>query len=166
MDEDTLSIALNMAGRIFRDAGIRLTWLRCPSGTTLDTGSDSNLLVLNIIPHPTRNGVSQDALGYSFIGQGRSVYADVFRDRVFSLAVWGGRCSEAVLLGHVIAHELGHLLLGAPGHSLKGMMMNHWHASDLDRAAAGLMQFSSDDAVRMRAQLYQGNHGGAAPTVE
>ena len=155
VDEDTLSNALNMAARIFRDAGIRLTWLRCPPGTALNLDSDSNLFILSIIRHPTRNAVSQEALGYSFIGQGRSVYADVFRDRVFSLAIWGGRCLEAVLLGHVIAHELGHLFLGLPGHSREGMMMNHWHASDLGRAAAGLIQFSPHEIALMRARLDQ-----------
>ena len=39
------------------------------------------------------------------------VLATVFRDRVLALATKSQRCAEAMLLGHAIAHELGHLLL-------------------------------------------------------
>ncbi len=37
------------------------------------------------------------------------------------------KVSTAEVLGHVIAHELGHLLLNTPGHSTHGIMHGEWN---------------------------------------
>ena len=66
----------------------------------------------------------------------------MFRDRVLALTARGGQCSEAVLLGHAIAHELGHLLLGTSAHARYRLMAGRWRNTDLDRASVGLLLFS------------------------
>jgi hypothetical protein len=149
VDETTLSGALKRVALIFRDAGIRLTWLECSTGCRVD---DPSVLVLRIVGHPASESVSPNALGFAVAQQGDSKYASVFRDRVLAMVGPGGPCSEAELLGHAMAHELGHLLLGTSAHSRYGLMAGRWRATDLDRASVGLLLFSPAEAAIMRAE--------------
>jgi hypothetical protein len=108
-------------------------------------------LALRIIREPASGFVSRNALGFAVAVQGDSVYATVFRNPLLAMSS-GGRWSEAVLLGHAIAHELGHLLLGTSEHLRYGLMAGHWRDTDLDRASFGLLLFSPAEAARMRAE--------------
>jgi hypothetical protein len=56
------------------------------------------------------------------------------------------------LLGCVIAHELGHLLLGKDSHSATGLMSAVWQDSELRQAAQGNLFFTAGQGVRMRSQ--------------
>jgi len=156
--EDALTIALKKAGLIFRDAGVRLTWVRCPASSigpvnSLECRSDgARVLIVRIMRRPMGAFVSRNALGFAVTTQGGSVYATVFRDRVLEIIALGGPCSEAVLLGHAIAHELGHLLLDSSVHARSGLMAGRWSRTDLDRAAVGLLNFSPMEATRMRTE--------------
>jgi hypothetical protein len=158
VDETTLSGALSRVAQIFRDAGIRLTWLKCPGATVQSANSagcladESSVLVLRIVNHPASESVSPNALGFAVAHQGDSTYASVFRDRVLAMVGRGGPCSEAELLGHAMAHELGHLLLGTSAHSRYGLMAGRWRATDLDRASLGDLRFSPAEAAIMRAE--------------
>jgi len=156
VDEKTLSATLDRAGRIFGEAGLKLRWLRCPAslGGRNDAGcrsDDLNVLVLRIVHRPPKTYLGQEALGFAVSSQEDSVYASVFLDRVLAMVPLGGRCSASVLLGHVIAHELGHLMLANPAHARHGLMAASWNAADLQLAAGGLLQFSVAEAERMRA---------------
>lgn len=108
-------------------------------------------LVVRVIGEPLTGFGSRRWLGYTVFAEGGSVYATVFRDRVLEHAR-RGRNSPGVLLGTVMAHELGHLLLGKSVHARYGLMSCPWTASQLDRAAAGLLLFSTDEAARMRGR--------------
>jgi hypothetical protein len=57
------------------------------------------------------------------------------------------------MLGHVMTHELGHLLLGSNRHSDAGVMRPRWSDRDLFRAQMGALQFTSAQADRMRLQV-------------
>jgi len=163
VDENTLSIALDRAGLIFRDAGVRVAWLRC-SASSIQTVNPAECsmtnictLILRITSQPAAGSVSRNAFGFAVTSQGGSVYATVFRDRVLALAQ-SGRYSEAVLLGHAIAHELGHLLLNSSTHARYGLMAARWRDTELDRAAVGLLTFSPAEASCIRAEvLRRGN---------
>ncbi len=158
VDEMTLSGALQRVALIFRQAGIRLTWLKC-RGATIQPGDSagclvdpSHVLVLRIVGNPASESVSPNALGFAVAHHGDSTYASVFRDRVLATAGRGGPCSEAELLGHAMAHELGHLLRGSSAHSRYGLMAGRWRATDLDRASVGGLLFSPAEAAIMRAE--------------
>lgn len=158
VDEKTLSGALNRVALVFRDARIRLTWLKCPGPTIQPADSagspadESSVLVLRVMGHPASQSVSPNALGFAVTHQGDSTYASVFRDRVLAMVGRGGPCSEAELLGHAMAHELGHLLLGSSAHSRYGLMAGRWSATDLNRASVGDLLFSPAEAALMRAE--------------
>jgi hypothetical protein len=58
-----------------------------------------------------------------------------------------------VILGHVLAHETGHLLLGADSHSVSGIMHVPWRVKDLEIMAEGRMLFTPGEARRMRMNV-------------
>jgi hypothetical protein len=78
------------------------------------------------------------------------MYAHVYVG-VIKMLARRSRSFEPHILGHVIAHEMGHLLLGTKAHSVGGLMRAHWRESEKDRAAQGGLQFLDAEAKRMRA---------------
>jgi hypothetical protein len=73
----------------------------------------------------------------------------VYADRVAALA--GGTDADRVsLLGLVIAHEIGHLLMGTNRHSTPGLMRAAWSHREVRENAAVDWQFSDEDAQTMR----------------
>jgi len=57
------------------------------------------------------------------------------------------------LLGYLIAHETGHLLLGTLRHSRFGVMRPSWDRADLEDSGRGRMFFSGKEARRIRDQV-------------
>jgi hypothetical protein len=57
------------------------------------------------------------------------------------------------LLGHAMAHELGHLLLGSNSHSLTGLMCANWLTKDLIHMEQGGLLFSEEQSLKMKAKL-------------
>jgi hypothetical protein len=173
INEETLSEALNTVTRIFRNAGIRLLWFRGPVLLVQpgDSGRcrpvDEGTLILRIVPRPAGDFVDSDALGFAIAVPGNATYATVFRERVLAALDPAGPCTEAVLLGHAIAHELGHLLLGTSSHARAGLMAGRWHPRDLEYAASGWLQFSPAESAIMRADAIRRRlqgHVGAVTT--
>jgi hypothetical protein len=56
-----------------------------------------------------------------------------------------------VLLGCVIVHEIGHLLLGAEGHSADGIMQPHLGPKQVRQAITGTLMFTSHQSKLLRA---------------
>ena len=59
------------------------------------------------------------------------------------------------MLGHVMAHELGHLLLRDAGHSIAGLMQAEFN---LLLAQRGGLQFSDGQMRAIRHMLEQEHH--------
>lgn len=78
--------------------------------------------------------------------------ANIFYERVEALAA-SGNAARAIVLGHALAHEIGHLLLGTNDHSLKGLMRGEWLREELRHAAQGNLSFTSEEGEKIRAQL-------------
>jgi hypothetical protein len=57
------------------------------------------------------------------------------------------------MLGHLMAHELGHLLLASTAHSSKGLMRSRWSGADLRLAMRGGLLFDSQQAKRIASNL-------------
>ena len=56
-------------------------------------------------------------------------------------------------LGRVIAHELGHLLIGKNAHSAAGIMHTPWRVRDLGPTREAAMSFLPGDAKGIREQV-------------
>jgi hypothetical protein len=146
-DSDVLFQAEALARRIFQDAGIETEWIAVDEHSKLDPST----LTVQIFAGRSGRSDMKDAFGIALIGEKESpsFLADVFFGNIEEAAT--SRKEAAILLGHVLAHEVGHLLLGA-GH-VSGTVM----AGDLGgrHAAmeAGRLRFSQSLAGRLRAAV-------------
>lgn len=155
---DVLKLAENEASRIFRQAGIELYLLNCRIPAVSEGASRAcreavfpEHLHLRIVRKSL--GLKGETLGISFQSDdGSGCYADLFYEPMEQLHRSNG-ADLASLLGHVAAHEIGHLLLGANSHSSAGIMHVHWTAEELTSARVGGLVFSESESRRMRARL-------------
>jgi hypothetical protein len=61
--------------------------------------------------------------------------------------------SASAVLGHAIAHEVGHLLLGTDSHARAGIMRGLWTHADLRTMARTALEFTPEQSARIRATL-------------
>ncbi len=59
----------------------------------------------------------------------------------------------SALLGHVLAHEIGHLLLQSNSHSISGIMSGRWAGGELRRISEGTMFFMPKESKIMQERL-------------
>jgi hypothetical protein len=65
--------------------------------------------------------------------------------------------SKAQILGHVMAHEVGHLLLNQQVHSAHGIMRGEWGLTEFRSATLGLLLFMPEQAEFLRADVRRRN---------
>ncbi|HKD50905.1 MAG TPA: hypothetical protein VKB90_08915 [Candidatus Acidoferrum sp.] len=156
----TVDRAESEAGQVLRDAGVGVIWLNCPQNAqheaALGSCSEASFpshLHLRIVR--ASRGLRATTVGISFVAEdGRGCYADLFYQPIQQLQE-ETQVSPSVVLGHAMAHELGHLLLGTNSHSSSGLMRSHWTGEDLARASKGNLRFSQEQSVRIRNRLAQ-----------
>lgn len=68
-----------------------------------------------------------------------------------------------ILLGYVIAHELGHILEASNKHSANGIMKAHWTYADFEQMSIGEFRFSSEDVESIRIGI--GLHNQSPPAT-
>jgi hypothetical protein len=61
--------------------------------------------------------------------------------------------SESEILGHALAHEIGHLLLGANSHSSEGIMRANWGKQELNTIARAHLFFTDEQSKRICAEV-------------
>jgi hypothetical protein len=142
-DPAVVTGAMAVTIRTFRKAGIQLAYrVGDTAGATLpDAVSHPYNVVLANAPKRANH-----VLGAADIPQ-RAAW--VFLDHIRSTARETG-IEEAVVLGNVIAHELGHLLLESPDHAVSGVMSE---PLDLSRAAQGVLGFHDYQVRRLTQRL-------------
>ena len=122
------------AARILKSAGILLDWSnqerRCVEGQGI-------LVTLSLDTPPSQHA---GALAYARPFDGTRVV--VFYDRVLSAA---GPAVTPWLLGHVMAHEIVHILQGADTHSATGIMKPRWDKRDFDAMRRERLPFTPED---------------------
>ncbi len=96
---------------------------------------------------------NSDVFGVAFLSaEGTGCYSDVFYERARELHnSWN--FPLAVVIGTVMAHELGHLLLGSNSHASAGIMRARWQGEDLHRAVRADLRFTDQQAESMRRKL-------------
>lgn len=93
-----------------------------------------------LVPH-----VSRKCMGYAVLAGEFSTIASVFYHRAVDLED-ENLAGRAEILGAMLAHEIGHLLLGRPSHSNTGIMRGVWSDQDLKNIVRGRMWFTARDA--------------------
>jgi hypothetical protein len=142
------------ASQIFSRAGFGVIWLNCVPGGEVRCGNmgGARLLILRIVPRsPRTHGdmVLGDAL---LASDGTGQYGDVFWKKVQEVLETTSVDPEAIL-GSVMAHEIGHLLLGSKAHALDGIMEARWEAAEFRRINLGTLGFMPDQGRRIRERI-------------
>jgi hypothetical protein len=144
------------ASRVFRDAGIDVRWRNSLWGQTTELmpmAAPANCARLNVRILPHSRDLAGEIFGVAFLGEdGHGQQADIFYGGIAKLSARGTH-DTGVLLGSVMAHELGHLLLGSHSHSSAGIMRGRWDDTELKLTLAGLQGFNAEQAMRMRERI-------------
>lgn len=153
-----LSVARITAIEILRDTGLAVTFRQCGRGGSADGPIDacdetlkSFEVVVRIIDAPAFNATLEpDAYGVTYIVNetNRGWLATVFSDRIHTAAARVD-VDAGTLIGRVMAHELGHLLLGRDYHGPIGVMQASWSDAMLTRPNDA-WRFTMPEAARMR----------------
>jgi hypothetical protein len=154
-----LASAEASASRVFHQAGLETEWVDCPaspSGTSGNTRCTAAVFPkhLQVRILPRSRTLNSSTLGTSFLGVDETgCYSDVFFEPITSLSMNSGE-SVGVALGHVMAHEIAHLLLGSSSHASAGIMQGQWRGRELLAASRGRLLFTREESRTMRAKLH------------
>jgi hypothetical protein len=143
------------ASSVFRFAGVEIVWPKCEIALEGDAAMQQHWFTLRLragSPLIKMDPDSFDALGQTYLSFDDTGYiADVYYEAVQTLAS-SKQLDFTSLLGYVMAHELGHLLLG-PGHAAMGVMRAKWDPRDLRAMDRHWLEFSREEVLRMRQIL-------------
>jgi len=153
--------ARDTATSILGDGGLDMVVRHCGRAGSTAAPPDScsetlrpTEVVVRVIDAPAFNAaLNPDAFGLTYVVQetDRGWLATVFADRIERAAARAG-VATGTLLGRVMAHELGHLLLGSGYHGPAGLMRAEWPDATLPRSGAD-WRFSISEAARMHQAL-------------
>ncbi len=160
-----LAKAEGLASRILADAGVTTEWrdsdvndteartleFRGSSGSTCPEPLRSREFAVEIAksaPAWLPNG----SLGRALPCARQGIVATVFNDQVAAVAQHT-LTGYIRVLGHALAHEIGHVLLQSNEHTAEGLMRGVWSRADWQRAAVAELGFSRDEAARIKAML-------------
>jgi hypothetical protein len=186
---DERASAIRAAAAIFERAGLNTSWRDCGRG-----GADypcagtrqPHDLILRILPRaadldvPASNAVTAatdsdseairtERLGFAAVAAraGGGTVATVYAEHIGRVTARTGVAFD-LLLGRAIAHEIGHLLSGASGHTTTGLMRAVWTDDELRRNRLEDWTYLADVArtTRSRGKTVEGSSGvspGDAP---
>jgi len=149
---DDLNAAEAVAGRIFARAGIRMIWVYGRDRAPRADGA-LQLTVLVLSKKMAERKIANDLVDSNILGQAASGCgrAYILSHRIRELATRNER-RVGDLLGRVVAHEVGHLLLPENGHSPIGIM-----TSSLDLSTTALAAFTSEQTAAIRVRVASAN---------
>ena len=183
VDNNTLEKAEGVATQIFREAGVEARWVDLaltPEGP-LEASThlhQSYQIQLGIIPSKMagRLHLPNNVMGFAPGADPARQVVYVFYSSVEALAarqkvarIKGSvrlNATKAQILGTMMTHEIGHVLLNLPSHSATGIMRGSWDLKDLEDVAGGWLLFTRPQAEIMRAEVarrvQQGSSAGWA----
>ena len=156
LDEKLVAGAESATAALFQAIDIQVSWAKCEIGLEGDEAVQQHWYTIRL-----RDGrpfippalAALDTLGEAFTSVDEPGYiVEVYYEAVESLATTK-QTDPRTLLGHVMAHELAHLLLG-PKHSHQGIMRAAWDNFDLSAMRQGVLKFTPDQAARLRELLH------------
>ena len=76
----------------------------------------------------------------------------VFYNRIVDLARLNG-VDVAPILGHALAHEMGHVFLPYGSHTAQGIMREEWNRAQFEAMARGLLTFNAQQQGLIRTTV-------------
>jgi hypothetical protein len=159
VDLRALRAAQKEAVATLEHSGIHLVWLNCQPGRA-DWGSSNpcyrdrgpdNFWLRIVARKPA--AASGEMLGFTELDEIKgSAAAGVYYPAVEQLAQhWS--VPAGAILGAAIAHEVGHLVLGANAHSRRGVMCAHWVREQFVLIGISGLHFNPDQSRAIRERI-------------
>ena len=169
VDPKTLANGEQSATLIFRKAGVEAHWidLTLTYRGPLSTSDARHIFGVQVDIIPAEMAGRLDYLN-NVMGMAPGAERDrqlvyVFYDGLEALAERQRRArvdrritryaSKSQILGALMAHELGHVLLDQRSHSSTGIMRGYWNLNDLEDVAFGCLLFTRSQADIVRAEV-------------
>ena len=169
VNDRILERSKRVSERVFDEAGLEVAWLDCPT-SAVDIPANRSCAarppadhaVMNLLPRAMSRAYRFERVVFGFALPTKKGspgnHVSLFFQRVLDLAYHGGigasfEHGQAIVLGHMVAHEIGHLLLGPDSHARSGVMSFPWNKRTLARMERGLLRFSEGEVERMKAEL-------------
>jgi hypothetical protein len=154
--------AHRQATEVLQKAGIHPRWEQCRTSDA-ESNKDSSctqpvgphLIQLRIHSREMAKRATKRSVEFGYavpLTDSFGVIAGVYLDRTAELANSLG-LDVHVVLGHTMAHEIGHLLLGSNSHARTGIMKPTWGDREIHLAKTGVLRFTEAQAERMQAQV-------------
>lgn len=150
------------AAHILAQTGIQVEWLNCPAGGSHIPDQFEQPSPCSRIAYPSHlsvrivlagRSVREGIFGEAYTdSEGKGTYIKLYYAHLAEPNAHRP-LGEGELLGYVIAHEVGHLLLGTDSHSHQGIMQGRWEDPQLREAGKGNLQFTPSQAGLMREHL-------------
>ena len=147
--------AEEQASVVFRAIDVEVVWVACGEGAAAAEAAHERrfeIRLRNDAPPKMAGPTSLDAMGRAYVPEkGAGFMADAYY-RSVQLVAGANNSDASALLGCVISHEIGHLLLG-PGHVPYGIMRAAWKPQDVDAARKRSLKFNVVQGTRIRTAL-------------
>jgi hypothetical protein len=142
--------ALSEAGHILGKAGFAVNWVLCPAGC--EESPDPRLLVFSFNAEAATD-LPDSALGFALPFTERGNHAAAFLSKVSRFSQFhAAAADDDSILGSVVAHEIGHLLLRSNQHG-PGIMATGWQVEAVRAIAQRRLVFTPAQARAMRVSL-------------
>lgn len=147
LSSKSLAKAEAEASRIYANAGLRTEWLH-DGATSSEPGRALHLTVIVLSPEMAARMIAASPVVNNALGRAARATsrAYIFYDRVEALSIHRQIAVNSIL-GKVIAHELGHLILPEYSHSAAGIMR-----ADLNLQER-VQRFTPEQSTSMRTVL-------------
>ena len=144
-------LAQGLATRIFAEIGIPLVWSSCEPPDE----SSQTPIVIQLVSGK-KEGLVSGVLG-SAMPDSRHII--IFFDRIETMQ------DASTVLGHVMVHEITHIIQGFPRHSDTGLMKPHWSRHDLTEMRYKPLPFTQEDLALLYSALTARRKSTDTPTV-
>jgi hypothetical protein len=152
LGEARLAEVENTTSEIFRRTGVQLVWIEGFAyaakrrDALTPAREDPAILVVKLQPESevARYGVRSVCGGIGFASG-----AIIFVPRIDPRSA----VSDVTRTGYVIAHEIGHVLLGLNAHSIVGIMRGTLLQRDWESAAQGTLAFTQSQKQKIRTWI-------------
>lgn len=146
---EVLGRAKYMAAKVLAGAGVTVVWAK--RGQPRDERQVFCGEILTVaFDGKAPAGFAAQAMAYTNTNAGSSVEIHIFYDRV---SVFPDRARMPEFLGHVLAHEIEHVLEGVARHSSEGVMKARWSDRDCAELVRKPLPFAAEDVELIQAHF-------------
>lgn len=153
----TITRAEDEAGWILHNAGLNVVWLNCsreqdaanPADPCQQPLGPANVFV-RLLSTQARKGFQDSIFGFAVVPALATVYYETAIDLAKTFRAEG--MDVPTILGGVMAHEIGHLLLGLDSHSPTGIMQAHWGRKQMRELFKRELLFTGEQSRQIQAE--------------